>query len=313
MNLLSTPTRSILARPTGLSRNAGRPSPYSRLPAFFRLAMAGTLLLGGFTTQALAADFSRFREPKPRVVEDLFRAEVSVVGASFNTDVRLDADDGTAGTDIDIEDDLDLDDARTLIQAEITFLPGERHLLRLGGMATRRSENTVLQRTITFEDDTFTVNAMVSSKLDLTLFGLTYGYRFLKRERFELDGTFSIQIAEVDANITGRNADGTPIRSSNDAEDGVAPIPLLGLEGRYDFSNRWSAEGRAQYIGANTMDVEASILDARIAITWRQSPYIVYGVGYRRFAIDVEANDDEDSGSVDLSISGPMLFLRGSL
>jgi hypothetical protein len=154
---------------------------------------------------------------------------------------------------------------------------------------------------------------MVSSKLDLTLFGLTYGYRFLKRERFELDATFSIQIAEGDANISGRNADGTAIRSSNDAEEGVAPLPLVGLEGRFDFGSRWSAEARAQFVGANTMDVEASILDARIAITWRQSPYLVYGLGYRRFAIDVESNDEDDSGSVDLSIGGPILFLRGSL
>ncbi len=152
------------------------------------LAVTSMLLLSGFAAQALAADFSRFREPKPRVIEDLFRAEVSVVGAGFDTDVRLDADDGTTrGTDINIEDDLGLDESRVLVQAEITFLPGERHLLRLGGQATRRSENKVLQRTITFEDDTFLVNAMVSSKLDLTLFGLTYGYRFLKRERFELE------------------------------------------------------------------------------------------------------------------------------
>ena len=277
------------------------------------LAATAAVLLSGVVHPATAAELSRFREPKPRVVEDLFRVEVSAVGASYDTDVRLDDDNNNRGTAINVEDDLGLDDARTLIQAEVTFLPGERHLLRLGGQATRRSENTVLRRTITFEDDTFNVNAMISSKLDLTLFGLTYGYRFLKRERFELDGTFSIQFAEFDANITGRNADGTPIRSSNDAEDGVAPLPLIGLEGRYDFGKRWSVEGRAQFAGANTMDVEASFLDARLAVTWRQNPYLVYGIGYRRFAIDIESMDEDDSGSVDLSISGPMLFLRGSL
>ncbi len=278
------------------------------------LALGSSLLLASVATESQAAEFSRFREPKPRVVEDLFRAEVSVVGATFDTRVRLDADNSTVpSTLIDIEDDLDLDDMRTLIQAEITFLPGERHMVRLGGMSTRRSENTQLQRTITFDDDTFTVNAMVSSKLDLTLFGLTYGYRFLKRERFELDATFSIQFAEFDANITGSNADGTPIRNSNDAEDGVAPIPLFGLEGRYDFGSRWSAEGRVQYLGGESQDIKASIIDARLAITWRQSPYIAWGLGYRRFAIDVDSDDVGDSGRVDLSISGPTLFLRGSL
>jgi hypothetical protein len=278
------------------------------------LTVAGSVLLAVFATTSSAAEFSRFREPKPRVVEDLFRAEVSFVGATYDTRVRLDADNsGLQNTDIDIEDDLGLDDMRSLVQGEITFLPGERHLLRLSGQATRRSANTLLQRTITFEDDTFVINGRVASKLDLTLFGLTYGYRFLKRERFELDGTFSIQIAEIDANITGRDANGTQIRSAQDAEDGVAPIPLFGLEGRFDFGSRWSAEGRFQYVGANTEGIDASILDARLAVTWRQNPYLVYGVGYRRFDIDVDADRDNDSGRVDLSISGPMLFLRGSL
>jgi hypothetical protein len=278
------------------------------------LAVGGSLLLTVFATSGNAADFSRFREPKPRVVEDLFRAEVSFIGATYDTMVRLDDDNsGLRNTDINIEDDLDLDDMRALVQGEITFLPGERHLLRLSGQATRRSASTQLQRTITFEDDTFAINARVASKLDLTLFGLTYGYRFLKRERFELDATFSIQIAEADANITGRDANGNQIRSAQDAEDGVAPIPLLGLEGRFDFGSRWSAEGRLQYIGANTEGVDASILDARLAVTWRQNPYLVYGIGYRRFEIDVDVDRDDDSGRLDLSIDGPMLFLRGSL
>jgi hypothetical protein len=278
------------------------------------VAIGSAVLLAACATNSHAAEFSRFRESKPRVVEDLFRLEVSVVGATFDTTVRIDDDNSTMrNTDINIEDDLGLDDMRSLIQAEITFLPGERHLLRLGGQATRRAANKQLQRTITFEDDTFMVNGRVASKLDLTLFGLTYGYRFLKRERFELDGTFSLQIAEIDANITGRNANGTQIRSTNDAEDGVAPVPMIGLEGRFDFGTRWSAEGRFQFVGANTEGIEASIIDARVAVTWRQNPYLVYGVGYRRFAIDVDVDRDDDSGRVDLSISGPMLFLRGSL
>ena len=88
----------------------------------------------------VGGDWVPASEPKPRVVEDLFRVEVSYVGATYDTMVRLDDDNsGLRNTTIDIEDDLGLDDMRSLIQGEITFLPGERHLLRLSGQATRRS------------------------------------------------------------------------------------------------------------------------------------------------------------------------------
>src|SRR5690606_25114555 len=105
-------------------------------------------------------------------------------------------------------------------QGEITLLPGKHHLVRLSGMSANRSAQQVLERTIDFDDQTYLAGERVDSKLDITMVGLTYGYRFLVRERGELTGTFGIQIADVEANAVVRS------RVIRDAESGVAPIPL---------------------------------------------------------------------------------------
>jgi hypothetical protein len=139
------------------------------------------------------------------------------------------------------------------------------------------------------------------------MFGLTYGYRFIVRERGELTATFGIQIASVDANAVVRS------RVVRDSESGVAPLPFAGLEGRFDFSSRWSAEARVQYLTANIADVDGSIMDARLALTWRANPYLVFGLGYRSFSIDVDSRDEDDPGLVKLELSGPLLFARASL
>lgn len=262
-------------------------------------------LLGGAAVQAQTPSWSP--EPKPRVIEDRLRVEITLLGASIDTKLRVDQSLTQPGTEIDAEDDLGLDDSELMPQAEITLLPGKHHLLRFSGLTTRRSASHVIDQEIFFDDEVYEPGERVDSELDLKMFGLTYGYRFIVHERAELTGTFGIQVASVDSNAVVRS------RVIREAESGVAPLPLVGVEGRYDFTDRWSAEGRLQYLTANVNDVDGSILDARIAVTWRLNPYLVFGLGYRSFEIDVDSRDPEDPGRVDMKIAGPLLFARASL
>jgi hypothetical protein len=141
----------------------------------------------------------------------------------------------------------------------------------------------------------------------MTMFGLTYGYRFLVHQRAEISATFGIQIADVEANAVVRS------RVVRESESGVAPLPLIGVEGRFDFTPRWAVEARAQYLTVDVSQVNGSILDARLALTWRLNPYLALGLGYRTFQIDVDSKDDATPGFVDLSVDGPLLFVRASM
>jgi hypothetical protein len=246
-------------------------------------------------------------KPPPRVSEDTLRAEVLVFGADFDTTLRVDESLTELGTEVSAEDDLGLDDTKVLAQGELTLLPGDHHLVRLSGIAIRRSAQKILDIDVAFDDETYFIGERVDSELNLTMFGLTYGYRFLVRDRGELTGTFGIQIAEVEANAVVRS------RVIRDAESGVAPIPFAGLEGRFDFSSRWSAEGRVQYLTADIDEVDGSILDARFALTWRKNPHLVFGLGYRTFEVEIDSRNESTPGFIDMSINGPLLFMRASL
>jgi len=246
-------------------------------------------------------------KPPPRVSEDAFRAEVLVLHAGFDTTLRIDESLTEQGTEISAEDDLGLDDTEFLVQGELTLLPGEHHLVRLNGMATRRSAEKIIDTTIDFDDETYLPGERVSSELNMTMVGLTYGYRFLVKDRGELTGTFGIQITEVEANAVVRS------RVVRDSENGIAPLPLVGLEGRFDLSSRWSAEARVQYLSVDIEEVDGTITDARFALTWRKNPHLVFGLGYRSFTVEVDSRNEDTPGLVDMSIDGPLLFMRASL
>jgi len=246
-------------------------------------------------------------QPKPNVVEDRFRLEVMLLGSSLDTDLRIDPTLATQGTPINAEDDLGLDDSDLLPLAELTLLPGDRHLIRLSGFGLRRSAQKSIERTIVFDEQTYLPGERVDSTLNLTMLGLTYGYSVIKTRRADIALTFGIQIIEVEANAVVRS------RVVREAETGVTPLPLAGIEGRFDFNQRWSAEARVQYLSVEFDEIDGSVLDARAALTWRKNPHLVFGLGYRHFAVEVDSRDDDTPGLVDLQMAGPLLFMRASL
>lgn len=246
-------------------------------------------------------------KPRPNVVEDRMRLEVNLFGASPSTKLRVDESLTQQGTEINAEDDLGLDDFQLLPQVEFTLLPGKHHLVRLSAFAMHRSADKRIEMPISFDNEDYLVNERVDSMLNMTLFGLTYGYRFVVHQRAEISATIGIQIADVEANAVVRN------RVVRESESGVAPLPLIGVEGRFDFTPRWAVEARAQYLTVNVSDVDGSILDARLALTWRLNPYLLMGLGYRTFQIDVDSRDEDTPGFVNLSVDGPLLFVRASM
>lgn len=246
-------------------------------------------------------------KPPPKVVEEKFRVEVMTLSAGLDTNVRIDPTLATQGTLINAEDDLGLRETKNLPLAEITLLPGERHLLRLSGFSLRRSAQQVINRTIVFDDQTYLPGERVDSTLNLTMLGLTYGYSVVQLPRVDVALTFGIQVIEVEANAVVRS------RVVRDAETGVTPLPLAGIEGRFDFNDRLSAEARLQYLSVEFDEIDGSIMDARAAITYRQNPHLVFGLGYRTFSVEVDSQDIDTPGRVDAQMAGPLLFVRASL
>lgn len=279
------------------------------------LSVAVSFALSLVTGAALAAETPPTNDklpdwapqPRPNVVEDKFRAEVMMLGASFDTSIRIDPTLAMQGTTIDGENDLGLDASDLLVLGEITLLPGDRHLLRLSGFGMRRRAQKNINRIIVFDDQTYQIGERVNSTLNVTMLGLTYGYSVVKMQQLDVALTFGIQVIEVEANAV------VPARVVRDSETGVTPLPLAGIEGRYDFNDRWSTEARLQYLSVEFDDIDGSVMDARLALTWRKNPYLVFGLGYRLFGVEVDSRDLDTPGRVDMEMSGPLLFMRASL
>lgn len=304
-----------------------------RLPLSAVLSLAiGTLSLSA------PAHAQSYLSPEPprTAVDDRFRLEVDVLYGAYDTQVRLDevvavggVDVVTPGTAVSGEEDFGLASTRFLGQVELTLLPGDHHMVRLNGLSMRRDGSETLTRNVSWDNDDFLVGERVDSHLNLSLIGLTYGYLPLRTDRYELGLSFGLQILSVSANAEVRS------RMIRESESAAGPIPMWGIEARYEFTRRWSVDARFQYFGLNMIELLAdvgdafgadvqdvydelanktgTIMDGRIALRWRQNQHLVYGLGYRYFDLDVQSPDSDPAGAVTLSLTGPMMFVQASL
>ena len=261
--------------------------------------LASCALVGVLATQG-----ARAQEPLMSPTEDYFRLTAGLLSAGSETELRLDADDGTQGTVVSGEDDLGLRDKSDMGDVEMEIRIRERHRLRLNYFRIDRSAVQTIDRDIQFGDDLFDAGDQVESRLDWREFSITYGYTFLRRERFEIYGTFGLHLTEVSA---AGEVDADDIREE---ENGVFPIPAIGAGTLVRISDRFHFEGRVDYLDVSYEDIEGTLLDLRGSVVYRFNRNLALGGAYVFTQREATSEEIGESGLFDLRHSGPELFLR---
>lgn len=287
------------------------------------LAPAATLfVLNAVASVALAQEAGDSpRSPPPREllqppkkglqaspITDRFALRLSYFQPSINTVLRLDrSDTGRAGTNLNVENDLGLDDSANMFRAEMIIRLRERNRLRVDYFKTTRYGDKVLNQTINFGDQTFQVADRAQTSLDYRALGLTYTRSVLYFDRFELGVGLGIALLE------GHAKGEVVARNIREKEDGVAPYPTLALDTTWRISKRWSLNARAQTFTAHLTDFTGSLSDYHGDIQYRWRRNFAFGLGYTSLRIRAESTDtDNMPGKFNQDIEGPEFFVRAS-
>lgn len=236
--------------------------------------------------------------------EDHFRLTSGLVSIGTDTELRLDADDGTPGTLVSGESDLGLRDQSEQANVEAELRIRERHHVRFNYFRLDRSATQIIERQIQFGNDVFDVGDLAETRLDWREFSVTYAYTFLRRETFELYGSFGIHLVEARAQGEVSAED---IRED---EAQAAPIPALGIGTLIRFSDRFHFEARVDYLTVSANDFKGTLLDVRGAALYRFNRNLAVGAAYVLMEREATSEDADDSGVFNLHNSGPELFLR---
>jgi hypothetical protein len=276
-------------------------------------AVAGVALAQEATDPTPARPPRELLQPPKKGLEaspitDRFALRVSYFHPSFDTFLRLDnSDTGRAGTNLNVENDLGLEDKANMFRAEMIFRLREKNRLRVDYFKTTRYGNKVLNQTINFGDQTFLVTDRAQTSIDYRALNLTYTRSVLYFDRVEVG--VGVGVSFIQAHAKGE----VVARNIREKEDGVAPYPTLALDGTWRISKRWAFTGRAQTFTAHLSDFTGSLSDYHGDIQYRWRRNFTFGLGYTSLRIRAESASRKNlPGKFNQDIKGPEFFIRAS-
>lgn len=275
-------------------RNAGR----SSLKAGAVLACAAVWL--GAAPTAVADD-------APNVLEDSWQLSLGVFTLDTDTEVRLNGD-VQAGTDVDWENTFGSGDVtRFRIDGQWRF--ADRHKARFMWFNASRSESETIQEEIVWGDETFPVNAKVDGEFDFDVYELAYEYAFLRRETYELNASIGLHYTDLALSLAAKaSTSGGSLTTDIKEEASVgAPLPVVGLRGLWRLPHNFWIDAQAQFFYLSIDDYDGNLQDYKVTVHWQPKRWLGFGLGYNRFAVDVDVDADQFNGSLDWTYEGPML------
>ena len=238
----------------------------------------------------------------------------SVIGgyapADFETNARIDPEIAEGeGTLVSFERDLGLEDSRTLTRIAVQWRPFARHELAGTYFSAPRRGLEQINRNITFRNEVYPVNALVTTQFDFDYASATYTYWARRGPRDGLGISLGVAHLSLDAAVTYERP-GTSVTVTQTAET-EAPIALGGLQGRFAFTDRLHAEAAASMLPNVTIeDYTGRAVLGTARIEYRPVRWIGIGAAYQYFSLDIDVEQPSLTGALDMTIRGPEAYVR---
>jgi len=172
-----------------------------------------------------------------------FSLRVGTYFSSLDTKLRLDSDLLGRGTEIDLEDTLQLDSSPTAFRGDAEIRALSWLSLDLGFHTFNRSKTVVIDRDIQIGDTIFELNQTVTGKLDTTYVRANLKFFIVNKPRVEFGVWAGANILFLNFSLTAEELG----RTLSEGEDVWAPIPALGIHASYTLFPNLYIFGKGGY------------------------------------------------------------------
>jgi hypothetical protein len=240
---------------------------------------------------------AQFRAPQPPTPGEDYHLEVGLNFWSPDPDlvIRFNGPQGI-GDDVDFVQEFGIDTER-FREFRATLKPGRKHKLRVDYVPIKYDAEAVIQRTITFGGQTFTIGAPASTAVKWDLWKFGYEWDFVSGPSGFVGAVVDLKYSKVSAEITAAGF-------GSEATEANAPVPGIGGIGRGYFSKNVSVTGEFTAFkmpDSFSEEIEGKFFDFDLYGTVNFGRNAGVQVGYRSITVDYAK--DEDAGN--LKMKGP--------
>ena len=257
------------------------------------------------TSWALAQEADQYRDD---FLTDKFSVAVGAFFPDAKTAIRADAADGTFGTTLSTEKDLNIGDSDASLDISMLWRISKKHRVELEYFNISQDGVKTLDANIRFGDSVFEEQFEIDSSLKTRVIRVGYGYSFVNDARNEFGLHLGLHVTDIDAAVAVvGDGDGSGLR---EAAGATAPLPVIGAHGSHRFGNRWVVYGRAQYFKLDVNDFDGDMIQYAVGIEHDTFERVSLGLAFKSFEIDIGIEKDDWLGNADFKYSGPTLYFR---
>jgi len=238
-------------------------------------------------------------------------AGVFIVGTDVKARVNGSS---TTNSDVDFNDTFGTasDETRGRLDALWRITPN--HHLRFFYFNNSITRNRVLDRDITWGDNTYHLGASVQSEVKLKVYELAYEYAFVHRPTYEVNGTLGLHYSDLSLRLAGQatGPNGGAASFVSDTRSVPAPLPTIGVRAGWAFAPQWYGELSAQALGLNIDGYKGHWYDGRAGVTWMFTKNFGAGLAYNVWYTRVDVDRDNFNGFARFGYSGVQAYLTGT-
>ena len=225
----------------------------------------------------------------------------SAINATFDTTLTQNSTAGVPGDKTDVEDFLGLSEKKTIPQIDITMRFSGYHRLEFSYLQFNRSGIEVLSEDISIGDEDFLAGTVLDSSVETEILRMAYGYSLILDNQKELGVMAGVHQTNINAEFFAPN-------TGQEVDTNPSPIlPVLGVYGNVTLGKRTQVAAEIQIFRLEFDRYEGSLSSIRVEA---QQVYgrFGFGIGYSYYAMDLDSNHKELSGTLEFLYHGPFAF-----
>ena len=233
-----------------------------------------------------------------------FSLSIGVFLTDRNSRTRVDGTAGLEGTPVDLERDLGFNRSDSVFRIDGYYRFNQKHRLDFSAFDLSRTSSKVIEKDIQWKDTLYPIDTTVDSKFDLTIYKLAYTWSFMQRDKGYLGLTAGLYVADFLTRLEGEAIGALE-------SDGVtAPLPVFGLRGQYDFTEKLSFRASGEIFALEYEDYSGSFYDIYAGLDYQFFKHVAIGIGINAVELNIEITKDSFNGDIDWRYDGGLVFFK---
>ena len=251
----------------------------------------------------LAYNANMFRQRKTqRQLPDRFEVRVGAFRNSIDSTVSYADPNGSRGSRIDIEDELNAQGEATVLQLEGIYRIGHFHRVQFNYLKLERDGLKTLSKDISFGAADYTTGSIIESELETEIAQLSYGYSILRDDQKELGVSAGLHYAGIETQIE------SPDTGTVETANSHTLLPVVGAFGSVQLSARITVGAKAQLFRMDFDRYEGSVNSFQVYAERALGENVLLGLAYNYFSVNLESTDDDILGRISSKHTGPALY-----